>query len=204
MEQQQEEKQQQQQQWIKEQGNEIHVYNNRSDVEPTAIVLKHLENFLKIKIPEVGNEIAEAIRKSEDFDFQYTLPKLQYSKAKKKENEDRENKEFEVRHRMKRWVEREDKYKSWMQSAYGMIMQYYMSHALVQSIESRSNFETEISNKPIMLIITILATAQEIDASCTTKERLSAIFLGMIFWTTLLNTQRISREYRATRILRIT
>ena len=58
---------------------------------------------------------------------------------------------------------KEDKYKSGMQTAYGMIMQYYMSQALVQSIESRSNYETEIYNNPIKLIETILATAQEVD-----------------------------------------
>ena len=47
----------------------LHLRSNRTDVEPSTTVLEHLENYLKIKIADVGNEVAESIRTRKVYDF---------------------------------------------------------------------------------------------------------------------------------------
>ena len=67
--------------------------------------------------------------------------------------------------KIQRWIDREDKYKGGMSSAYATIMEKYTLTGLISKIKSRTKFETNIQNKPIKLLEPILEVTNETDSS---------------------------------------
>ena len=104
------------------------IYNSYSKhLETPSIVLEHLENYLKMTIADVGNEVAEAVISRNEYDWQKDRPKRVAAVstdpyAKKLEEEENQT-IFE--HEIKLWITKKDKYRSGMKSAFSIIMDKY-------------------------------------------------------------------------------
>ena len=150
------------------------VSGSRTDCEAATTVHEHLEHHLLKNIDGVRDKVAAAIHELQEYNFKLIKPHIQILSVKigdplpggaagekvEKHHLDAMNKacekEFDID--MKIWADMKRKYEIGMIVFYGIIMQDYMSKALVAHVQSLENFQSEICNKPIKLLQTILTS----------------------------------------------
>ena len=147
-------------------------HNNNKQYASFATILDKLANYCQANYDDVGYEVGHSIRNLEAFDYTKNKPSLVVATTSSTDQKDidetaKHNKENELLfiEEGKIYVATKTKFENKMKAAYALIMQSYVTDELKHKIKSQSDYESDIMDNPVKLLLRIQELTHETDES---------------------------------------